>query len=347
METFGLPDILKSKHEENEAYISELELSWVFNNNELSGKIPSTKRTTADFGDIHKWTFHVWGISYSIHLCSSFNFEEEVMTIAETSGSPTRLQGKYGVMVVCWILGLGSLVSWNSMLTVGDYYYNLFLLGIWDDGSAMSFIDKMGQSSSKKMEITNTRSCLWLEALGEIVEQLGKKGWNFNLKHYDKNLNWQTPIVDSSFMYDCTVNCTCLSDDECHISAIKFKQKPPSPWFAMMISIGILVIALLLGHIINATVNRIAKVEDDYHEMMELKKRAEAADVAKSQFLATVSHEIRTPMNGVLDANGHRSGCNLTRLFRTAQSSGRALVSLINELLDQAKIESGKLELEI
>lgn len=98
---------------------------------------------------------------------------------------------------------------------------------------------------------------------------------------------------------------------------------------AIATSIGILVIALLVGHIFYATVNRIAKVEDDYLQMMELKKRAEAADVAKSQvcdlaiffaitegflfdrlswtkqililqFLATVSHEIRTPMNGVL-----------------------------------------------
>ena len=42
-------------------------------------------------------------------------------------------------------------------------------------------------------------------------------------------------------------------------------------------------IALLIGHILHATVNRIAKVEDDYHEMMELKKRAEATDIAKSQ----------------------------------------------------------------
>ncbi|KAI9086855.1 hypothetical protein K1719_031178 [Acacia pycnantha] len=48
------------------------------------------------------------------------------------------------------------------------------------------------------------------------------------------------------------------------------------------------------------TVNRIATVEDDYCEMMELKKQAEVADVAKSQSLATVSLEIRTPMNGVL-----------------------------------------------
>lgn len=44
-------------------------------------------------------------------------------------------------------------------------------------------------------------------------------------------------------------------------------------------------IALLIGYIFHATVNRIAKVEDDYREMMELKKRAEAADVAKSQVL--------------------------------------------------------------
>ena len=42
-------------------------------------------------------------------------------------------------------------------------------------------------------------------------------------------------------------------------------------------------IALLIGYIFHATMNRIAKVEDDYNEMMELKKRAEAADVAKSQ----------------------------------------------------------------
>ncbi|CAI9783870.1 unnamed protein product [Fraxinus pennsylvanica] len=40
--------------------------------------------------------------------------------------TPRRLEGKYKAMVVTLFLGLGSLVSWNSMLAIGDYYYNLF-----------------------------------------------------------------------------------------------------------------------------------------------------------------------------------------------------------------------------
>ncbi|CAN1855233.1 Equilibrative nucleotide transporter 3, partial [Linum perenne] len=39
---------------------------------------------------------------------------------------PAKLEGKYKALLVCWILGFGSLVSWNSLLTIGDYYYNLF-----------------------------------------------------------------------------------------------------------------------------------------------------------------------------------------------------------------------------
>jgi histidine kinase 2/3/4 (cytokinin receptor) len=64
--------------------------------------------------------------------------------------------------------------------------------------------------------------------------------------------------------------------------------------------LGVFVIAFLIGHILYAAVNHIAKVEDDFLKMEELKVRAEVADVAKYQFLSTVSHEIRTSMNGVL-----------------------------------------------
>ncbi|XP_019162776.1 PREDICTED: histidine kinase 2-like isoform X1 [Ipomoea nil] len=135
-----------------------------------------------------------------------------------------------------------------------------------------------------------------------------------------------------------------------HEMHCRFKQKRPPPWTAIAASIGVLVITLLLGHIFHAAINRIAKFERDYQKMMDLKHRAEAADIAKSQFLATVSHEIRTPMNGVLGMLQMLMDTNLdaTQLeyAQTAHASGKDLISLINEVLDQAKIESGRLELE-
>ncbi|KAK1315030.1 Histidine kinase 4 [Acorus calamus] len=109
-------------------------------------------------------------------------------------------------------------------------------------------------------------------------------------------------------------------------------------------------ICVLIGYISYAAIDHIIKVEEDYNQMEELKVKAEAADIAKSQFLATVSHEIRTPMNGVLGMLDMLldTGLDSTQkdYARTAQVCGKTLISLINEVLDRAKIEAGKLELE-
>eukprot|EP01018_Ginkgo_biloba_P031595 Gb_05953 [translate_table: standard] len=135
-----------------------------------------------------------------------------------------------------------------------------------------------------------------------------------------------------------------------HEMRCRFADDPKLPFSAIRTFLGMLVIVLLVGHILFAAINRIKKVEEDFREMEELKGRAEAADVAKSQFLATVSHEIRTPMNGVLGMLQMLMDTNLDATQKdyaqTAQASGKALITLINEVLDQAKIESGRLELE-
>ncbi|XP_047306810.1 histidine kinase 2 [Impatiens glandulifera] len=135
-----------------------------------------------------------------------------------------------------------------------------------------------------------------------------------------------------------------------HEMRCRFKHNAPPPWTAIMASMGVFVIVLLIGHILHAAINRIAQVEEDCAIMMKLKHLAEVAHVAKSQFLATVSHEIRTPMNGVLGMlqmlMDTELDSNQLDFAQTAHSSGNDLISLINQVLDQAKIESGKLELE-
>ncbi|KHM98907.1 Histidine kinase 4 [Glycine soja] len=57
--------------------------------------------------------------------------------------------------------------------------------------------------------------------------------------------------------------------------------------------------------LVHETGNHIVKVKDDFHQMEELKVRAEVANVAKSEFLATISHEIKTLMNGILASESY------------------------------------------
>jgi two-component system, sensor histidine kinase and response regulator len=86
------------------------------------------------------------------------------------------------------------------------------------------------------------------------------------------------------------------------------------------------------------------------HELLRVGKAAGAASLAKGEFLTTISHEIRTPMNGIIGMTDMVLTTPLDPDQREwlgiAKSSARALLDLLNDILDLSKIEAGKLELE-
>ncbi|MBU3917682.1 response regulator, partial [bacterium] len=93
------------------------------------------------------------------------------------------------------------------------------------------------------------------------------------------------------------------------------------------------------------------KVEERTKELMQAKEEAEAANRAKSDFLAKISHELRNPLHHILSFSkfgikkAFQSGENkIEGYFKTISESGFHLLNLLNDLLDLSKLESGKMD---
>jgi PAS domain S-box-containing protein len=99
-----------------------------------------------------------------------------------------------------------------------------------------------------------------------------------------------------------------------------------------------------------AVLTDLTEVKQTETVLREAKERAEAGDRAKGQFLATMSHEVRTPLNGIVGFTGLLRDTPLNaeqqEYVETIRASSEALIQMTGEILDYARIESGRLKLE-
>jgi len=116
---------------------------------------------------------------------------------------------------------------------------------------------------------------------------------------------------------------------------------------SLLSSLGIISLSILAGVAVWSYQNRLHRT---IRSLVRTTENAQAADLAKSRFLATMSHEIRTPMNGVIGMTELLTNTRLTDLQRdyvdTIHTSGENLLSVINDILDFSKIEAGSMTLE-
>ena len=101
---------------------------------------------------------------------------------------------------------------------------------------------------------------------------------------------------------------------------------------------------------VEGTLRDITEITRAKEELKKAKEAAEAASLAKSEFLANMSHEIRTPMNSIIGMSEILMDAPLSEDYkkhlRTIQRSADALLYIINDILDIAKVEAGRMKVE-
>ncbi|NGM51469.1 hypothetical protein G5B46_17805 [Caulobacter sp. 602-2] len=141
------------------------------------------------------------------------------------------------------------------------------------------------------------------------------------------------------------------SMDQVRVEGVQLSDEQ---WYLIILSVWLLMIGAFLAHRLlrmrREFETRQRQQAEEARALSDARIAAETANAAKSQFLSHMSHELRTPLNAVIGYSYWLSRGNLDPKQRTAvdaiRSSGEHLLAVITDILDLAKIEAGKLDLQ-
>jgi len=259
-----------------------------------------------------------------------------------------RLRHKQGHWV--WVLSRGRVTQWKpngrTEIVAGVH------LDINDRkdlenqiAAARNFLDNVMENSISAIVVIDRNGRL-IFANPEAEDILGLTRSDILLRHYNAP-EWRVTAVNGDPIHD---------DDLPFRQAVLTNQPVRNMRFAMHWPNGqrrILSVNAVLYGLDGQVVCSFSDITEQLETLNQLQKAlasAEEASHSKSLFLANMSHEIRTPLNGVLGMaellDTTLSEPRQKLMIRTIRNSGEVLLSILNNILDMSKIESGKLELE-